>query len=591
MLKAFALDGEHAIRLEQGLSLHDGVPLVSLGNLGGALCAMLILLNSNALPHGFLYAWFFLFLIHTGASFYQRRQMSRESLVDPRQLSRWFRWSVGKIAALGVLWSALFIPLFFLDNTPFQFAALAGSAMLGAGAMASLGVHLPTYRAFLLTLLPPMSACLLAQGNWLHLGMGLASVMFIIFMLWSGNRFSASYLESLRLRFKNLDLVRELTVQKEAAEQAALAKSRFLAAASHDLRQPMYAIHLYHDALDNSPLPGEARQYLNNARQCAAAMDGMFSVLMDMSKLDAGAIQPVVTSFPVASILDRIRVEFTPAAEEKCLSLRVLDSDGIIQTDRALAEQIVRNLVANAVRYTERGGILVGCRRRGDRLQIVVADTGIGIPEQQQAAVFEEYVQLGNPERDRNKGLGLGLAIVKRLARLLETPLVMKSTPGRGSIFTVEFVRRDAADKLHDAPGSPRLGSLENCLIAVIEDEAMIRDALQTVLEQWGCTVAVAGSGDEAVATLAMGIRVPDAIICDYRLRGEETGLDAIEKLRAEFCTDIPALLVTGDTAPGRIREIRASGLPMLHKPVQPDALQAALLRACNQSRKMAETA
>ncbi|MGE5490184.1 MAG: hybrid sensor histidine kinase/response regulator [Actinomycetota bacterium] len=577
--------------MEQGWSLHDGVPLVSLGNLGGAVCAMLILLNSKELPHGFLYAWFLLFLVHTGASFYRRRQIPRESLADPGQLSRWLRWSVANLGLLGLLWGALFVPLFFLDNTPLQFAALAGSAMLGAGAMASLGAHLPSYRAFLFTLLPPMSVCLLAQGNWLHLGMGLASVMFIMFMLWSGNRFNASYLESLRLRFENLDLVQELTVQKEAAEQAALAKSRFLAAASHDLRQPMYAIHLYHDALDNSPLPGEARQYLDNARQCAAAMDSMFSVLLDMSKLDAGAIQPVVTSFPVAGILDRIRVEFAPAAEEKGLSLRVLNSDGIIQTDRALAEQIIRNLVANAVRYTERGGILVGCRRRGERLQIVVVDTGIGIPAEQQAAVFEEYVQLGNPERDRNKGLGLGLAIVKRLARLLDASLVAKSTFGRGSMFAVEFVRRNTADDLHDNTGSPQLGSLENCLIAVIEDEAMIRDALKTVLEQWGCAVAVAGSGDEAVAALAMGIRIPDAIICDYRLRGEETGLDAIEKLRAEFCTDIPALLVTGDTAPGRMREIRASGLPMLHKPVQPDALQAALLRACNQSRKMAETA
>lgn len=259
---------------------------------------------------------------------------------------------------------------------------------------------------------------------------------------------------------------------------------------------------------------------------------------------------------------------------------RLAKCAAIIQTDAALAERIVRNFVSNALRYTVSGGVLVGCRRHGERLRVVVADTGIGIPEDKLETVFEEYVQLGNQERDRNKGLGLGLSIVQRLSHLLDAPVTVRSRVGHGSVFSVELPRRCCADVNPVAPQVFREVSLKGRLIVVVEDEAMIRDAVRTVLEQWGCTVVAAGSGDEAVALLSLSPRRPDVIVCDYRLREGETGLEAIEKLQAEFCADIPALLVTGDTAPDRIQEIRDSGTPVLHKPLRHGALREAL-QAC----------
>jgi CheY-like chemotaxis protein/anti-sigma regulatory factor (Ser/Thr protein kinase) len=273
-----------------------------------------------------------------------------------------------------------------------------------------------------------------------------------------------------------------------------------------------------------------------------------------------------------------LRIEFTPPAQEKGIRLQVVHSSALIHTDPALAERILRNLLANAVRYTQRGRILVGCRSRGNRVRVVVADTGMGIPADKLDAVFEEYVQLGNPERDRTKGLGLGLAIVRRLGVLLGAPIEVQSVAGKGSAFCVTFARGVLADVAAVDP-APAAGDLQGHWVVVVDDEAAIRDAIKHLLTQWGCEVTVAGSGDEAVELVALSPRVPSVILCDYRLRDNEYGLEAIEKLRAEFCEDIPALLVTGDTAPDRIVEIKSSGIAVLHKPLRPEALLQALLQ------------
>ncbi len=568
------------VTLEQARSMHDNLPWVVWGNLGGALCAFLILIDSQELSHGFLLTWLVSFLIYAASSFIHRLRTGRENLGDADFASRWFTWYRINHAILGLLWSLLSVMVMSDASTPYQFAMLAGLAMLAAGAMTSLGIDYPSYRAFLIALLVPTIAVFLSQRMWLHAGMGLVTSLFLSYMFWSGKRFNQNYIESLRLRFENLGLVRDLTLQKDAAEAANQAKSRFLAAASHDLRQPMYALNLYLGAIQNTDLPENAGELLFNAQQCASAMDDMFSVLLDMSRLDAGAVIPVMRDFPVRNILGRISLEFGPPAREKGLDLRVAMSSCFVRCDPALAERIVRNFVSNAVRHTRHGTILLGCRRMKHGLRIAVFDTGPGIPEDKQHAVFEEYYQLGNPERDRSKGLGLGLAIVKRLSSLLAASITLRSEPGRGSMFAVDFPYGNAAtEEAPSASESPGCqADLNGRMILVIEDEAMIRDALRTLLEQWHCAVLEAAEGDEAVERVSMLPAAPDAIICDYRLRGGDNGLSAIEKVRQEFCVDIPALLVTGDTEPDRILEIRESGLSVLHKPLQPDSLREALL-------------
>ena len=576
-----------AVRLEQARNLHDGVSLVLWGNFGAALCTFLIVFVDLQHLQPFLWTWLLLFVAYMVWVFGIRRRYALDRLSVPALMHQWFHWNVVSSVVLGLLWGTMSVVVISSGVPAFQFAMLAGMAVLTVGGMFSLGAYYPSFRGFFLVLMAGIIGALMAQRTTLHVGVGGTTILFLIFMLWAGRRFNRSYMDSLRLRFENLDLVHELTLQKEAAENANLAKSRFLAAASHDLRQPMHAMNLYHGAMENIEISSEAQVLLSYARQCAVAMDDMFTVLLDMSRLDAGAVTPSLKTFPVRQLLERIRVEFEPPAREKGLRLRVVPSRLWIRTDPALAERIVRNLVSNAVRYTQQGKIVVGCRRRGQELRLAVFDTGPGIPQDKQQSVFEEYFQLSNPERDRAKGLGLGLAIVSRVAHLLEAPITLQSEPGHGSMFAVDFAcdAEPVPEDVVTVDPQPCGTGLAGLLIVVIDDEAAIRAAVSTLLKQWGCVVVAAATGDDAVEQLAAYPKLPDVIVCDYRLRGTENGLDAIEKVRMEFCADIPAMLVTGDTAPQRILDIREGGFPVLHKPLQPDELRDAIGRALSMHR------
>ena len=381
------------------------------------------------------------------------------------------------------------------------------------------------------------------------------------------------------------ELVEERTLEAEQARHAAvaanIAKSRFLAAASHDLRQPMHALNLYLGIIIEQQLPEQVRAQFDNARQCARSVDDMFRALLDMSKLDSGTIQPKIDVFPIASILEMIEVQFEVEAIAKGLRLRVVPSTAYLRSDPAMVERILCNLVSNAVRYTERGKILVGCRRKDEMLRLVVCDTGPGIAADQQRAIFDEFFQVDNPERDRSKGLGLGLAIVERLARLLDAPITLVSRPGYGSMFAIDlpcaFYAEQTQPPLQQPIPIPY--DLADASILVIDDDTNILDATRFLLEQWGYSVITAASGREAFDLLAARAHQPDAIICDYRLREHENGIDLIHALRKELKADIPALLITGDTAPARIRELNASGLKWLYKPLDMEQLR----RACHE--------
>jgi len=379
---------------------------------------------------------------------------------------------------------------------------------------------------------------------------------------------------------------KQLIAQREAAEAASLAKSRFLAAASHDLRQPMHAINLYLGTLASLDLPDQARTLVAKTRQCAQTMDVMFRALLDISRLDASAVRPEICDFPIGLVLDQIRCQFEPEARAKGLELRIAPCSQWVRSDPSMVERILRNFVANAVRYTERGKILVGCRRRGALLRLAVYDTGPGIPADKQRAVFEEFYQVGNAERDNTQGLGLGLAIVERLARLLQLPITLVSPPNGGTMFAVDLpsVRPTQADAR--PPARDARNDLAGVFVTVIDDEEPILDATRSLLERWGCKVVTATSGSEAIAKLTPGQRAPDALICDYRLRRNENGVHAVNALRIEFNESIPALLITGDTAPERLREIEASEFAVLHKPLEEDALQEALLALIEQRKQ-----
>lgn len=375
-------------------------------------------------------------------------------------------------------------------------------------------------------------------------------------------------------------LADDLRRQKEIAEEACRVKSSFLAAASHDLRQPVHALNLFVGALRHVPMPADGVRLVEQIDASIIAMDELFTAILDISRLDAGVVPVHRSPFAIGALLDRVCRDLAVDAEAKGLRLSTVRCGAAVDSDPMLIERIVRNLVSNAVRYTDTGRIVVGCRRTRTHVLMRVYDTGRGIPADQQSRIFDDYYQLGNPGREREKGVGLGLAIVRRLADLLECKLTLRSEPGRGSCFEVALKRANGVASVIE----PRVDELDTGpstgLVVVIDDELAIRSGMSSLLTYWGYRVITASSTDEAIRLLATCAVRPALLICDLRLRGDENGLDAIERLRDEYNTAIPALLITGDTAAGRLTEPHRSGFVLLHKPVPNAKLRAVVMRA-----------
>jgi signal transduction histidine kinase/DNA-binding NarL/FixJ family response regulator len=357
-------------------------------------------------------------------------------------------------------------------------------------------------------------------------------------------------------------------------EAANLAKSRFLAAASHDLRQPLHALNLFVTQLRSEKDQAEKIRLIEQINVATGAMNDLFNALLDISKLDAGVLAPTISQFPIDQLLKRIGMTFAATAREKALRLRIISNDAWIRTDFILLERILLNLVSNALRYTVKGGVVVGCRRRPNLLRIEVWDTGVGVPENQRENIFREFYRLGTAEQDRGHGLGLGLAIVDRLCRLLGHPIELTSAVGRGSRFAVSLPLATPRPVAQPSPAAA-IDLAMGKFVVVVDDDALVLDAMGGILKSWGCSVATAKSDTDALAALAGHARQPDLIISDYRLGDGRTGFDVIERLRSSFGAHIPAFLISGDTAPERLREARASGYYLLHKPVLPMTLRS----------------
>jgi signal transduction histidine kinase/CheY-like chemotaxis protein len=371
-------------------------------------------------------------------------------------------------------------------------------------------------------------------------------------------------------------LERKVDERTHQLQLANLAKSRFLAAASHDLRQPLHALNLFVAQLHAETDQAERSRVFTRIDAAVAAMNELFNALLDISKLDAGVLTPDVTAFPVERLLKRIEMTFAAAAREKDLRLRVVPSGAWVRSDFILLERILFNLVSNAVRYTTRGGVVVGCRRRVGLLRIEVWDTGVGIPADQRRNIFGEFYQLAESQRDRHSGLGLGLAIVDRLCGLLDHSIEMDSRLGRGSRFSVSApLSSPLKSPGHRAAPRALADRSRSKLIVVVDDDALVLEGMRGVLTSWGCRVVTASSDSAALASLLECQRPPDLIISDYRLAGGRTGFEAIERLRSAFGAQVPAFLISGDTAPERLREASASGFHLLHKPVLPITLRA----------------
>ena len=372
--------------------------------------------------------------------------------------------------------------------------------------------------------------------------------------------------------------VRQHEHARTAAEAANRAKSQFLAAASHDLRQPMHSLGLFAASLNERVTDPAVRGLVGNINASVEALESLFNELLDISKLDAGVVKPNLVTFSLEPLLERMRVDYAPAAFEKGIRLSIVHTHAVVYSDPTLVERVVRNLVVNAIRYTEKGGVVVGCRPRGAHYSIEVWDSGAGIAPESVERIFEEFYQLGNPERDRRKGLGLGLAIVKRIEQLLGSEVRVSSKLARGSVFRFAVPRGHATllPQAGVAVAAASRGLRDKCVL-VVDDELAVREGMRALLTGWGCDVLAADSLADALQRIGKHARRPDMIIADYRLREGATGVDVIKELQAEFGRDIPALLITGDTGVDRLRDVRESGYPQLHKPVPPAKLRDAL--------------
>ncbi|MCA8019170.1 hybrid sensor histidine kinase/response regulator [Burkholderia metallica] len=385
-----------------------------------------------------------------------------------------------------------------------------------------------------------------------------------------------------RERQRAAQLAESFRQQKDLATAAAHVKSRFLAAASHDLRQPVHALSLFVGALRHVQMPADGALLVERINESVNAMDELFTAILDISRLDAGVVPVHRRPFAIGTVLERVCSDVAVDAHAKGLQLSYVRSRVVIDSDPVLLERIVRNLLSNAVRYTDTGRIVVGCRPTRTHVRVQVIDTGRGIPADQQGRVFDDYYQLSHHDRGHEQGMGLGLAIVRRLAELLDCPLTLRSEPGRGSCFELQVARMPAT-VLPPAAVADEItvdtAAAAAHLVVVIDDESAIRTGMSILLAQWGYRVVAAASASEAIARLASDDVRPTLLICDLHLHSDENGIGAIMRLRDEYNTAIPAMLITGDTTARRPGRSKHGGFMLLHKPVPSDKLRAAMER------------
>ncbi len=362
------------------------------------------------------------------------------------------------------------------------------------------------------------------------------------------------------------------------------AKDSFIAAANHDLRQPLHALGLFLNTLKTSVRP-DGERALNEAIECKEVLNRLFNSLLDLSRLDAGVVQVEEEQFDLARLLTNIRSQIQPTAALQGVEVQLTGGEAYAKTDSLLLESIIRNLLENAISHSEGNLVSIEYSQVKGGYRIRIADNGRGIPEAEHAAIFSEYYQLSNPERDRSKGLGLGLSIVKRLSDLLGVNLQMKSTPGKGTTFSLvvpmgKKLPRKAPHTL--VSKTPFSATDEETVIVVIDDDSSIREAMHIVLKQLNFHPICAETTDDALEQLADSQLAPDLIIADYRLRDHMTGTQAIKDLCDAVEIQVPALIVTGDTSPARVSELTSSGFDVLHKPVDTDLLNSKILQMLN---------
>jgi signal transduction histidine kinase/CheY-like chemotaxis protein len=500
------------------------------------------------------------------------------------------RWNMGTLAS-GAMWGAAVWLLYGEGSPELRVALLLVVYSFCVGSIPLLATQYRVFLAFCaLSFVPTIVRIATVPEPF---ALEVAGVLLINFVMTAalGRGYRRAFDHAIELKVRTQQLLEQLRTEKAAAESARRdaevanrAKTQFFAAASHDLRQPLHALGLFAEALRARSHDEQVVHLVNSINSSVDALEGLFSELLDITKIDTGGVEVNPRQFALADVFRRLKLHFEPTAFEKGLALRFRGDRYFAFADPVLVERVLRNLVSNAIRYTEDGSVLVAARRRGDKVLLQVWDTGVGIREHDQERIFEEFYQVPDPgvalDSHQRKGLGLGLSIVKRLAGLMDAPLTLRSRAGHGSVFTMEVpLGRELRGP--EAAGKPRVAlglTLDHRFIVIVEDDPAVRSGLEVLLKSWGASVLTFESvaaclGWSRVADPAQ--RPPDLVIADYRLESGHTGVEAIVGLRYRFGAQLPAIMVTGSMMSGFEKEAQEHDFHLLLKPVVPNKLRA----------------
>ncbi len=499
------------------------------------------------------------------------------------------------------VWGALpwmMMPADNLSMTSMIVLVIVGLCSTGLPAVAA---RWPSVLAFVLPMNFGLISALLWHGSNTHYFLAFFVVVYLIATFQIAHTLNKMLTESLLARFEKEALAEQIAEQMAATQRLSDEKTRFFASASHDLRQPLHAIALFGAVLERELHGHSAGQHANRLMQAVHVMGTSLDTMLDMSRLDAGVVQPELNAVALKPMLQALNQLFVSRAEARGLELRLRTTELWVLTDPHLLQRLLANLVENAIKYTDQGGVLLLARAKGSEVWIEVVDTGRGIAPENREKIFEAFYQIDNPGRDRNQGLGMGLSIVRRLAHLLNHGLMLASRPGVGTRFRLSLPLTHAQPEAQPSVGGAHTGAASTLSgmparapaqqapalvlpspILLLDDEADIGDAMTALLASHGVQLEVVtheAAAEQAFTQAVLAARPFAALICDYRLAKGADGLEAAHRLRARFNPELPVLLVTGETSPQRLQRVRDSGLPVLFKPVVAQALLQTLAR------------
>lgn len=545
-------------------------PMILLGNLLGSIPLAIVLWSFDQ-PS--ILVWLAsLYLILFMRLLYNRvPQLDRFS---PSEFKRYDQGQAFLILITGCTWGAGGYLYFDVENIQTVLMIVLTFVSMIAGSLVSLSSRPFLYVLFATPVMGPVIFAMFIQDEWAYNWLAFGAVIYLGATFGFSRTIHKVIDNSIRLRYENLDLIEDLRHETERANEVNAEKSRFLASASHDLRQPLQAVNLFTEVLSTKLKDTDQITDIANIQSGLTSLNELLDALFDVSKLDSASIQPHTESFSINDILNRLERQFMIEAHMRGLGFSVAHSDSIVVSDPLLIERVITNLLVNAFRYTSKGSVKVHFTETSDTVTLHVTDTGIGIPEDSLDKIFKEFYQVNNQERDKRQGLGLGLAIVRRILKLLNHSVFVSSEVGRGSTFSIELPRGQRVSPSIARPVAVSDGnSLKGMSVLVVDNEEAIVDAMCTLLTSWGAEPSGYTDTLTALTSVAQGDINPQFAIVDYRMPGKYNGVQFVSELRG-LLPMLSALIITGDTSEDVVMEFREHKLDYLHKPIKPARLR-----------------